>query len=83
MKKLLTVLFVLISLIAKAQPSPTSSQVRFPAVWVQFRDTATARPSDTACIFYFNNNFWVRRNSSSFFQNLLDGSGTVTSIAQG
>jgi len=81
MKKLLTVLFVLISLIAKAQPSPTSSQVRFPAVWVQFRDTATARPSDTACIFYFNNNFWVRRNSSSFFQNLLDGSGTVTSIA--
>lgn len=81
MKKLLTILFVLISFIAKAQPSSTSSQVRFPAVWVQFRDTATARPSDTACIFYFNNNFWVKRNSSTFFQNIFDGSGTVTSIA--
>ena len=53
MLKYLVIILVLFSSVsAEAQgPTPTPTQTRFPALWIQYRDTASRRTADTLCFF--------------------------------
>ena len=54
MSKMLKYLVIVVTILSgfsvKAQ-TPTPTQTRFPALWIQYRDTASRRASDTLCFF--------------------------------
>ena len=50
LKYLVIAVTILSGFSVKAQ-TPTPTQTRFPALWIQYRDTASRRASDTLCFF--------------------------------